>query len=129
MTKFCVGQKVKIKRGLVVDAWYGFAVFVSGRTAFKGKELTIKELYGNRYLIEEDEGLWAWTDEMLDPVDSLVLDAVKKYYPTRVTDYLEGKLIIRVVNGGNKESINILRQMASTDGNLVIGYNYGELYV
>lgn len=60
-----------------------------------------------------------------------ILEAIKKYYPNRVDDYLEGILYVKVVevNDASREGVAIRRQMASTESNLVIAYDYGEMYI
>jgi uncharacterized protein YeeX (DUF496 family) len=81
--------------------------------------------------ITRSKGMKEWLEETLGDKDYTVLGAIKKYYPDRLDDYLEGRLLIKVVeiNDSNRDAINLRKQMASTDGNLVVGYDYGELYI
>ncbi len=67
--KYKVGDKVIVRSDLVVDTKYGFDTFIDDMTSSKGKQVTIKEVNNDRYLIEEDNGKWNWTDEMLEPVE------------------------------------------------------------
>ena len=67
--KYKVGDKVRVRIDLVVGRIYGAETFVSDMENLKGKQVTIKGFYDNKYLIEEDDAIWFWTDEMLSPVE------------------------------------------------------------
>ncbi len=67
--KYKVGDKVRVKSDLVVDKMYGLDWFARPMEHLRGKQVTIKELYGNKYRIKEDDGVCAWADEMLEPVE------------------------------------------------------------
>ena len=66
--KYKVGDKVRVRSDLVVDKEYGVANFVCGMEHLKGKQVTIKKDDGTYYRIKEDDGVCAWTYEMLEPV-------------------------------------------------------------
>lgn len=70
MSKFNVGDKVRVRKDLVVDKKYGTQVFVDGMMELRGKIVTIKCVTDSFYRVEEDEKIYPynWTDEMLEPV-------------------------------------------------------------
>ena len=74
MAKYKVGDKVRVRRDLIVDKQYymsdGFhgEIFVNSMKKMKGKVVTIKDAYEQHYRIEEFS--WYWTDEMLELVES-----------------------------------------------------------
>ena len=63
--KYKVGDKVRVRKDLVVDNYYGGVCYVEYMDGFKGKECVITDMDGIAYQIGE---FW-WTDEMLEPVD------------------------------------------------------------
>lgn len=63
-----VGDKVRVRKDLVVDRDYGGVDFIDDMVQFKGKIVTIKRADIKFYCIEGDKGEFAWTDEMLEPV-------------------------------------------------------------
>lgn len=65
-----VGDKVKVRKDLVVDKNYGGYDFVSNMEEFEGKIVTIESVDGDHYHIEEDkfEFKFGWVDEMFEPV-------------------------------------------------------------
>ena len=65
---FKVGDKVRVRKDLVVDKDYGGYDFVSSTEKFKGKIVTIEKVFSNAYFIKEDIKGYKWTDEMLEPV-------------------------------------------------------------
>lgn len=70
MAKFKVGDKVRVKKDLVVDHMYGCEHFVSNMCCMLGETVTIEQVdpISCQYRIKE-HGYW-WTDEMLE--DSIV---------------------------------------------------------
>ena len=68
--KYKVGDKVRVRKDLVVDNIYGGQVFVDGMMEFRGKIVTIKCVTDSFYRVEEDKNIFSynWTDEMLEPV-------------------------------------------------------------
>lgn len=68
--RYKVGDKVRVRKDLVVDKDYGTQFFVDGMRKFKGKIVNIKRVEDSFYRIEEDEIVYSynWTDEMLEPV-------------------------------------------------------------
>lgn len=62
--RFKVGDKVKVRRDLIVGEAYGYESFVRYMENMKGKTVTIKEVCSDSYRIEET-GFW-WTYEMFE---------------------------------------------------------------
>lgn len=65
--KFKVGDKVKVRNGLVVDKFYGNVRCNSSMAKMGGEVLTICRIVSDYYKFEENT--FAWTDEMLEPVE------------------------------------------------------------
>lgn len=68
--KFKIGDKVKIREDLVVDLAYGCDVFISDMSEYCGKEATITDncFKDGVYSLDIDDGVWYWTEEMLEDV-------------------------------------------------------------
>jgi len=70
--KYKVGDKVRVKKDLVVGSYYGDCRFALGMKPFKGKILNISRLDNTNkpfgYMLQDATGFW-WTDEMLEPVE------------------------------------------------------------
>ncbi len=64
--KYKVGDKVRVRKDLVVNSNYGKADFVGGMKLFIGKVVTISKVIDGDYLILEDYGDYAWTEEMFE---------------------------------------------------------------
>lgn len=64
--KYKVGDKVRVRRDLQINRSYGAYTFVSEMSNYKGSVVAISEVYLTCYCIEEDKGIWKWTDEMFD---------------------------------------------------------------
>ena len=69
--KYKIGDKVRVKDNLEVGKMYfmsnmpEFDSVEREMLKFKGKEVTISSYTGDgKYIIEEDGGVWNWTDEM-----------------------------------------------------------------
>ena len=65
--KYKVGDKVRVRKDLVVDNYYGGVCYVEYMDGFKGKECVITDMDGISYQMD-NFNFW-WTDEMLEPVD------------------------------------------------------------
>lgn len=89
--KYKVGDKVRVREDLSVNGIYGRNVFVSRMTSFKGKQVTIKRIQDEAYQMKEDDGVWNWTDEMLEPVETFDVGDV-------------------VYNGDHKRPLTLLRK-------------------
>lgn len=64
--KHKVGDKVKVREDLIVDETYDDIYFVEKMEMYKGKEVTINEVYAYNYKIEEDNGRWSWVNDMFE---------------------------------------------------------------
>ena len=66
--KYKVGDKVRVRKDLVLGDYYGGICYTDGMNEFKGKECVITDIDTISYQIN-DYGFW-WTDEMLEYVDN-----------------------------------------------------------
>ena len=64
--KYKVGDKVRVRKDLVIDSSYGREDFVSEMKQFVGKIVTISKMIDEEYMILEDDGDYAWTEEMFE---------------------------------------------------------------
>jgi hypothetical protein len=64
--KYKVGDKVRVKKDLVIDSCYGREDFVEEMKSFIGKIVTISKVIDEEYMILEDDGDYAWTEEMFE---------------------------------------------------------------
>lgn len=64
--KYKVGDKVRVRSGLQINRSYGAYTFISEMSDYKGSVVAISEVYLTCYCIEEDKGIWKWTDEMFE---------------------------------------------------------------
>ena len=69
--KYKVGDKVRIRKDLVPDTYYGGVCYVDYMDEFKDKECVITNMDAISYKINSS-GFW-WTDEMLEPVNERTL--------------------------------------------------------
>ena len=65
--KYKIGDKVRVRKDLVPDTYYGGVCYVDYMDGFKGKECVITDMDGISYQMD-NFNFW-WTDEMLEPVD------------------------------------------------------------
>ena len=66
-TRFRVGDKVRVREGLIVDKYYSDVRCDSSMAKMGGRVLTIKGVYGGYYAVEEH--VFCWSDEMLEPAE------------------------------------------------------------
>lgn len=64
--KYKVGDKVRVRSDLQINGSYGAYTLVSEMSDYKGSVVAISEVYLTCYCIEEDKGIWKWTDEMFE---------------------------------------------------------------
>lgn len=66
--KYKIGDKVKVRED--IEAWgrYGHELVTPIMAEFAGKLVTISKIYNEvkAYDINDDKGVWAWTDEMFE---------------------------------------------------------------
>ena len=65
--KYKIGDKVRVRKDLVPDTYYGGVCYVDYMDEFKDKECVITNMDAISYQIN-NSGFW-WTDEMLEPVN------------------------------------------------------------
>ena len=68
--KYKVGDKVRIRKDLVPDTYYGGVCYVDYMDGFKGKECIITNMDSISYQIDNFD-FW-WTDGMFEPIDDLL---------------------------------------------------------
>ena len=65
--KYKVGDKVRIRKDLMIFERYGKQTFIEQMEKYKGMPATISEVFSDSYHIKEDKGEnWNWTDEMFE---------------------------------------------------------------
>ena len=78
IVKFKVGDKVRVREDLEEDKWYDRQVFVDGMRKHCGKVMEIKEVWNDSYILKEDEEEWAFTDEMLEPIEDPLVKKIEE---------------------------------------------------
>ena len=66
--KFKVGDKVRLKKGLVIGRDYGGIYFMLPMKLFEGKIFEIEFVDGKFYQLKEDKEKYSFSDEMLEPI-------------------------------------------------------------
>jgi len=66
--KYKVGDKVKVKKNLIVGEMYGGCFFMVEMKECVDKEAVIDEVEEGCYYLDIDDEYFGWTDEMLEPV-------------------------------------------------------------
>ena len=69
--KYKVGDKVRVRKDLIIDNVYGKHIFVVGMKPYVGKTMTISRVNKHSYYFIEDKNNWCWSDEMLEDVASI----------------------------------------------------------
>lgn len=70
MSKFNVGDKVKVRKNLKVNERYEGVLFAPDMEKYKGQIITIEGLIHEDYINAYRYDDWSWTDEMLEPVET-----------------------------------------------------------
>jgi len=73
--KYKIGDKVKVRKDLILGGNYGGYIFSRDMKGFKGKTFTIQKVGSDYYRVKEES--FSWTDEMFEPVITN-LDKVKE---------------------------------------------------
>ena len=84
MSKYKIGDKVKVRGDLVIDKIYGSDSFTNGMIYFRGKEVTIETVLDrdtDKYIIKELTE-YNWTNEMFE---GLAKEEVKPKYVKCIT--------------------------------------------
>ena len=131
MTKFKVGDKVRVRKNLIPDTKYGDVYFVYSMKEMCGKIVTIKDFYCDNYNMYLKEIGYLWSPEMLEPVkeDKLIFNGNatilfkdgKKYVTKCDTsdtyDREKGLLtVLAKANGYNYEAIQEMLKNATIKG-------------
>ena len=67
--KYKVGDKVRVKKDLVVGKNYGNGyMFRNDMARYMGKEVTISRVGDDFYKIKDDVDYWSWVDEMFEEI-------------------------------------------------------------
>jgi hypothetical protein len=65
--KYKIGDKVRVRKDLVVDRVYGEDKFIAPMEKYLDKTMTVDKIVKNcKYKLKEDTEHWNWTDEMLE---------------------------------------------------------------
>lgn len=67
--KFKIGDKVRVRKDLEVDKSYGSHVFVDCMQKYCGKVMEVESVWNDEYYLKETVQDWAFTDEMLEPIE------------------------------------------------------------
>ena len=131
MTKFKVGDKVRVRKNLIPDTKYGDVYFVYSMKEMCGKIVTIKDFYSDNCNMYLKEIGYLWSPEMLEPVkeDKLIFNGNatilfkdgKKYVTKCDTsdtyDREKGLLtVLAKANGYNYEAIQEMLKNATIKG-------------
>jgi hypothetical protein len=79
--KYKVGDKVRVRKDLVIDSVYGGYSFPEGMAMFRGKVVTISKRLNNGkyYILEDNSGYaWTWTNEMFEGLANEAPSIVKR---------------------------------------------------
>ena len=72
--EYKVGDKVRVRKDLEADSYYGEDLFTTDMKKYLGKTMTISSIVENcEYMLKEDTGHWHWTDEMLEDVEDITI--------------------------------------------------------
>lgn len=73
--RYKIGDRVRVRKDLVVGKVYGGALFDKKRCSWLGKIVEISKVYTGYYRIR-DCFLFVWTDDMLEPITDLTTSEV-----------------------------------------------------
>ena len=76
--KFKVGDKVRVKKDLVIGSWYGKDTFSSGMKDSLGGVFEVEKIVGYGYNLSCSD-IYIYTDEMLEPVDDAIPEKLVIY--------------------------------------------------
>lgn len=108
--KFKVGQKVRVKKDLVIGRQYGEYCFNIHMVNLRGKILVVSSVFDNGYHVEEPS-YFIFSDEMLEPAEFTKADLETGM----VVEYRDGRL--RVVFGNRllgKQEYCLLNEFEET---------------
>lgn len=90
--KFKVGDRVKVRKDLKNNAFYGGNRVNEEMFMHRGQILTIRAIDGKNYLMEEDK--WYWNDEMFENKDYTYEDLKKSPIGTKIT-FENGTVLVK----------------------------------
>lgn len=95
--KYKVGDKVRVRPDLQIKDYGDYYCAVEEMSLFKGDYVTISEVNNVGYYIEEDEGQFLWTDDMLsftnaDRIRYMTDDDLVSWFYQVSSDILKGKI-------------------------------------
>lgn len=97
MIDFEVGDRVRVKKDIMVDKFYNGWKFNKDMVEFKGRILTIdKKRYSKEFYIKEDSHMFIWTIGMLEKVEYTYEDLVKSPIGTKV--FFESNNVLLKIN-------------------------------
>ena len=99
--KFKVGDKIKVRKGLIVGRGYGDWYFCSSMEQWKGKIMTIREVRSDSYKVEENN--WGWSEEMLERAGYTYEDLKKSPIGTKAI-FANGIVLIKLDGGYYREN-------------------------
>ena len=101
MSRYKVGDKVRVKPDLVLGRNYNNWNFVNSMAKFMGKTVTIKAFssLSGTYHIVEDSGMHGWGESMFEPFDA------KKEVQKPTFKTLMKREVLKYVNKSNKDYI------------------------
>lgn len=112
--KYKIGDKVRVKKDLVIDRFYDGVTFCMKMNDFKGEIVTIATAHTDKisdnYEIEEDGELFCWTNSMFEDVDDEdeeitkqetidILDKTLNFIEDNHIDFIQGNIIYDVMKG------------------------------
>ena len=105
---FKVGDRVRVKKDIIVDKFYNGWKFNKDMVEFKGRILTIdKKRYSKEFYIKEDSHMFIWTIGMLEKVEYTYEDLVKSPIGTKV--FFENNNVLLKINENNYEDEEFFR--------------------
>lgn len=97
MIDFKVGDRVRVKKDIIVDKFYNGWNFNKDMVEFKGRILTIdKKRNSKEFYIKEDSHMYTWTIGMLEKVEYTYEDLVKSPIGTKV--FFESNNVLLKIN-------------------------------
>ena len=115
MIDFEVGDRVRVKKDIIVDKFYNSWKFNKDMVEFKGRILTIdKKRYSKEFYIKEDSHMFVWTIGMLEKVEYTYEDLVKSPIGTKV--FFESNNVLLKINENHYEDEEFYRNNEDLKG-------------
>ena len=82
MSKYKVGDVVKVKDNLEINKYYDDVRFGEAMVKYLGKKVTIAEIFDNKYYcIKEDNDCFYWTEDMFEDKIEKIEEISNTYFP------------------------------------------------